>query len=322
VPAHPIFIFQTDEFWLNLHHFLYVLGRAENKETNASRAAVAGAPADQEKGVSTLSSAERAIWSEAVKAYAAGPSKKDLIFDDPMPAVTAALARAGNAPSLTGAGIDPAIASVLERAAPIYRKAWWLRHEEANHAWQTMIQVLVDRHGASVLAYITKAYQMDWPAAGFTVHLSGYSNWAGAYSTRGHLLVVSSLDEATRGTLGLETVFHEGMHQWDEQVFLALRTEARRQNKLVAANLSHALIFFTAGEAVRSVVPAHVPYAIKSGIWERMGGSFKQVLDEVWKPYLDGHGTREEALKELVKRTATEPRPAASPDAVKKPRDQ
>ena len=41
----PIFIFQTDEFWLNLHHFLYVLGRAQNKTSDASREAVIGAPA-------------------------------------------------------------------------------------------------------------------------------------------------------------------------------------------------------------------------------------------------------------------------------------
>ena len=40
-PAHaqaPIFRFETDEFWLNLHKFLYVLGRAQNKAADASRA--------------------------------------------------------------------------------------------------------------------------------------------------------------------------------------------------------------------------------------------------------------------------------------------
>ena len=28
-PGNSIFVFHTDEFWLNLHHFLYVLGRDE-----------------------------------------------------------------------------------------------------------------------------------------------------------------------------------------------------------------------------------------------------------------------------------------------------
>lgn len=35
-PPAPIFVFKTDEFWLNLHHFLSVLGRAANKTADAS----------------------------------------------------------------------------------------------------------------------------------------------------------------------------------------------------------------------------------------------------------------------------------------------
>ena len=41
----PIFIFHADEFWLNLHHFLYVLGRSANKTRDSSREAVVHAPA-------------------------------------------------------------------------------------------------------------------------------------------------------------------------------------------------------------------------------------------------------------------------------------
>ena len=41
--AGPIFRFESDGFWLNLHHFLYVLGRAEAKIADAKREAVAGA---------------------------------------------------------------------------------------------------------------------------------------------------------------------------------------------------------------------------------------------------------------------------------------
>ena len=46
-----IFVFHSDEFWLNLHHFLYVLGRAENKTRDSSRTAVVKAPNDQQQGV-------------------------------------------------------------------------------------------------------------------------------------------------------------------------------------------------------------------------------------------------------------------------------
>jgi hypothetical protein len=347
----PIFVFQTDEFWLNLHHFLYVLGRAENKERDAAREAVARAPADQECGFEKLNVQEQAVWQEAVSSYAKGPSKKDLVFDDPLPAITNALAGAGNAKSLTGSEVDPAIAAVLQRAAPIYRKAWWKNHSQANRRWQKSIQVLVDSYGANVLAFITKAYTMEWRAAGFVVHVSGYSNWAGAYSTKGNLLVLSSQSTELQELYGFETIFHEGMHQWDDQVFEVLRAQAIKLNKFFPRGLDHALIFYTAGEAVRRVVreerarrvarrdafrggvnqqapragvtpeairdkviqsapraPEYVPYAERFGIWNRGLGSLKPALDEIWKPYLDGHGTRDAALAALITRTAIEPK--------------
>src|ERR1043166_1193380 len=301
-----IFVFHTDEFWLNLHHFLYVLGRAQNKARDTSRRAVGNAPKDQDAGFANLTETERATWREAVSFYANDLSKKDAVFDEPLPALTNALAQRGAAESLAGVKVDPAVVSVLERAAPVYRKAWWPAHHTANVAWERTIQKLVDQHGRAILEFITKAYQMNWNPAGFHVHLSGYTNWAGAYSTTGELLVLSSLAEDIRGVYGLETIFHEGMHQWDQQVFEVLREQARTQNKVAPQGLSHAMIFFTAGEAVRHVYPNHVPYAEKFGVWQRGIAAFKTPLDEIWKPYLDGHGTRDEALAALIKRTGIE----------------
>ena len=298
----PIFIFHDDEFWLNLHHFLYVLGRAENKTTDSSRAAVTGAPADQQKGFATLSAKEQALWKDAVLQYAAGLSKKDLIFDDPLPAITSSLARARYAKSLSDAGVDASLAELLTRAAPVYRKAWWARHRAANQAWRKEIESLVKRYGTPVLGFITNAYQMEWPAQGYDVNISAYANWAGAYSTDGNLLVVSSLAEDNHGLAGLEIVFHEGMHQWDEPISAALREQAQRINKTLPGRLSHALIFYTAGAAVQHVIPEHTPYADKAGVWQRGMSREREALVEIWKPYLDGRGTRDEAFGELIKR--------------------
>src|SRR5262245_42818099 len=93
-PPAAIFRFESDEFWLNLHHFLYVLGRAEARMPDIGRDAVAGAPADEARGLEKLSDAERRGWREAVGFYASGPSKKDLVFDRPLAAITGVLADA------------------------------------------------------------------------------------------------------------------------------------------------------------------------------------------------------------------------------------
>jgi hypothetical protein len=295
VGSTPIFKFETDEFWLNLHHFLYVLGRAEAKEQDASREAVAGAPADAEKGLASLSDdGERQAWRAAVTAYAGGLSKKDAVFDPSLPTLTAAIARAGDAATLANqkAGatdaIDAPTRATLESVAPIYRRVWWPAHRASNQAWRAATQTLVDRHGRAILEFLTKAYGQSWPADGYAVHLSRYANWAGAYSTDGQLLVVSTNPDAgTHGLDGLETVFHEGMHQWDDAMIATIKQLASANNVAAPARLSHALIFFTAGDAVKRVVPSHVPYADANGIWRGFAQS-KPAMDEVWKPYLDG----------------------------------
>jgi hypothetical protein len=298
----PIFRMETGEFWVNLHHFLYVLGRAEAGERDATREAVAGAPEDARRAMRGLSAAEREAWAEAVSAYAADLSRKDAVFDDGLPVLVAALAAVDDAPSLRGAGVDPAVAAVLERAAPIYRKAWWPAHRAANEGWATSLQPLIDEHGRGVLAYITRAYGLPWPDDGYPVHVAAYTNWAGAYSTSGNLLMVASLSKGNAGLYGLELTFHEAMHQWDDEVWEALLAHARQQKIRISGNIRHAMIFFTAGEAVRHVVPSHVPYAEAFGIWQRGMGRFKPALDEVWKPWLEGRGTRGAALAALAAR--------------------
>jgi hypothetical protein len=150
-----------------------------------------------------------------------------------------------------------------------------------------------------VLDFITAKYGMKWPANGYPVHVSAYATWAGAYSTAGGLLVVASNPGAgTRGLDGLETVFHEAMHQWDDQMRALL--ERLAAGKHVSRNLSHTLIFYTAGYAVHRVAPEHIPYADAHGVWERGWMRLQAALDKTWKPYLDGHGTRDEALAAAI----------------------
>ena len=71
------------------------------------------------------------------------------------------------------------------------------------------------------------------------------------------------------------------------------------------------MIFFTAGEALRRVDAAYVPYVDRFGIWQfKLSGAalpasrLTQPLLDVWKPYLDGAGTRDAALGALLERAA------------------
>ena len=299
-----LFRFETDDFWLNLHHFLYVLGRAEAKTPDSNRAAVASAPSDAAAGLQELTPGEDRLWGEAVSFYAKGLSLRDAVFDDSASKLTLALAGKRDTSSLAGLDANPEVVRTLQQAAPMYRRAWWPRHHLAKVARRVELQKLVNAHGERVLAFITRAYGMKWPAEGFPVHFSGYANWAGAYSTGGILLVFSSLDSALAGTEGLETIFHEGMHQWDARMIPLLEGHARALRLEVPPRLSHAMIFYTAGEAVRSIFPEHVPYASANGVWKRGLEPLRQALEAAWKPWLEGRGTRDAAIDRLLKRCA------------------
>ncbi len=297
----PIFRFETDGFWLNLHHFLYVLGRVEARMPDIKRDAVAGAPADEAEGLKRLNDSERQAWRTAVTAYANGLSKLETTFDRPVYDVTNALRRASADRDAASLQIDVAVAEALDRAAPIYRKAWWPRHREANRQWRQSMQAPLQQYGPQMLAFVTRAYQEPWMAGGFPVNISGWANWAGAYSTYDSLLVIATLNPGNQGLHGFEIMFHEAMHQWDEEIDDRLRRIARANKLKFNDLLSHAMIFYTTGEAMKSVVPTHVPYAEVAGIWKGRMGSFKPALDALWQPYLDGKTTLDEALLALQK---------------------
>ncbi len=269
---------------------------------DSQRRAVSDAPRDQAEGLSGLTEGERRLWQAAVSFYAQGPSRKDVLFDGEMVAFGQQLVAAGDRPAIDTAGsVDSQVVDTLRRAAPLYRKGWWARHDHANLALINRLSVLVGQHGEAVRAFITRAYREPWPRGGFPVHVAAYANWAGAFSTSAGVLVVSSQDPAVDGLRGLEIIFHEAMHQWDDAIYNALSKQARATGVVVPDTLSHAMIFFTAGQAVRSVSAAHVPYADTEGVWARGLGAFKPALEAAWQPYLDGRGTRDEAIAALLK---------------------
>ena len=291
----PLFTFRAT-VWMNLHHFLYVLGRAQNGTRDSQRRAVSKAPGDAGL-IGSTSAKEHEAWNRAAGYYQKNLSPLDAVFDHDLISVTNALAAAGDAPTLAGVDIPPALRIALEEAAPVYRKLWWERHADSDRVRIQEIETLLARYGQPVSDIITKAYRMEWPPEGLTVQMCAYANWAGAYSTAGRLIVVSSTDDGVAGSEGLETIFHEAMHQWDDAMIPRLREIGARLHVDYPHNLFHSLIFYTAGYATARVVPGHHPYA--DALWAR-GLPGHDELDRYWLPYLRGEGDLQTALNGLV----------------------
>lgn len=294
----PLFTFR-ESFWLNLHHFLYVLGRTRNRAPDSMRGAVAGAPEDR-AGFEDLPGETRSVWESAISTYAKSASTKDLIFDRHLAAVTKAIAEVVENVKALPAAVDADLREAMWAAAPVYRRVWWERHSKANQERVRELGDLLAQYGKTVAGEVSRAYQTQWPTKGFRVDVVAYANWAGAYSTADELIVLASTDPAMAGTQGLESVFHEAMHQWDDAMEARLGKIANRSHARVPRALSHSLIFYTAGYFVAKTVPGHKPYAVINGLWSGGGLVAMDKLDEFWRPYLDGKTALNDAIESLL----------------------
>jgi hypothetical protein len=295
-----LFALQSN-FWVNLHHFLYVTVRA--RRGLDTRSAVTESLADT-AGFGALPASAKADWEAALDHYSRHVAERDILFDSALVAVGYGLSRlTPERPPRTVSGVDSALARVLERAAPVYRAVWWARHDAANRQWIAAARPLLAQHGDSMASWITRAFATRWPDRPVPADVSAYSNWAGAYTTDDpDHITISSLTEANHGTGALEMLFHEVLHTMDRELFERFRTAARAQGKRMPRSPTHAFIFYSAGELARRAIPTHVPYAEAGGLWERSRdmGPMRPLLQRHWQPWLDGRIGLDEALRRIA----------------------
>lgn len=292
-----LFTFHSN-FWLNLHHFLYVSARAR-KGLDATRPAVTRALADT-IGFGALPVSDQNEWRAAVAYYESTLAGRDILFDSGMVAINTRLASADSAETLRGSGLESSLVAMLERAAPMYRRLWWPRHDAANRQWEARIQALLARYGNGLATQETRAFREPWSRTPVRVDVTAYANWAGAYTTRNPShITVSSTDSSNQDDQGLEILFHETLHTMDDTLSSSLNAAFRVHGKTPPRDPTHVFIFYTAGLLTQRTVLGHVPYAQKNGLWARVP-DFRRalpVLQRIWQPYLDGKITFDEAVQ-------------------------
>jgi hypothetical protein len=297
-----LFEFHSD-FWVNLHHFLYVTARAR-AGLDATRSAVTSALSDT-AGFGALSRAQQDAWNDALAYYGRAVASRDILFDSSLVAVNDRLAELETATTVGGTtNLDPGIAAALDRAAPVYRALWWPRHDASNRRWTARAVAVLAEHGDAAARAEAGAFHHSWPATSVRVDVSAYTNWAGAYTTEypSHVNVRSTDTPPSDGPTIFETLFHEVLHTMDDSLFAVLRTSFRASGKRWPRDPTHPFIFYTAGEVTRRLFPGHVPFAEQVGMWTR-NPDFARMLPLLrahWQPCLDARGSLEEAMRRIA----------------------
>jgi hypothetical protein len=135
-----------------------------------------------------------------------------------------------------------------------------------------------------------------------------YGSFTGADSVvdPDHLLI-SSIEPSNAGYAALEMVFHEASHTvfgpgLEGPLWTELEAAAKADGAPLAPNFWHAMLFYTTGSAVKARLAErgidYEQYIYTEGLFERSG--FRQPLERLWQPYVDGRVSRAEALKLIV----------------------
>jgi len=298
----PSFVFHNG-FWLNLHNFLHRAAK-ERRGVNDELPAAMTVAAHDTARTRGLTPPERDAWERALQVYLTYPVALGNT-DSIVSRLNERLAGARDDSDLRDVDIDATVRQALLLAAPVYREVWWAAHDRRNREWIASLRGLLAPRETCLVRFITQGLSADWPAAPVTVDASVYASWFGAYMTQPPVHVtLSSNARGNQGTLGLEVLLHEAGHALLGPLDSALVATAARQGRLLPRELAHLMLFYTAGEAVRTFVPGHVPYAETFGVWKQNASAerYRALLEREWQPHLEGRRALADAVARIVDR--------------------
>ncbi len=294
-PSTPLRFEFHSAFLMNLHHFLVDAARHPGR-IDAVRWSVPPTPAEMD------------AMHEAVAFYAASFAQRDLLFDDPLRDIKHALGRADDArQQADGLGLPPALAAVLDRAAPVYARCLWASHDRVNRDWIAQVQALQGRYGAQIQPRLERIFQARFPESirDDVVFTSG--TFTGGYTDAPPpQTVIPSGRDGYGGLASLEMIWHEAAHAGPGDGLESLfETEAQAMGRPVPDNLWHAALFEAVGATVSEVlardgIAGYVEYAQKNGVYQRAWPAYVPLLRNQWTPWIDGRGSLKGAVDAML----------------------
>jgi hypothetical protein len=273
-------------FWMNLHHALYAAAwdrRPDDGSRAVSRRPVGPLPSSLSAPFST---AERAAWTAAIDYYDRHVADRDLLRGRGMTELKTALAAE--------------LRSVLERAAPVYRRHFWPAHDRSNRAW------IEDTAGRlrSLLPDIVREHERLYGRRWFESPVRVDVVWIGrSYTSLPPHATVDASEAALREWTRVEIVLHEVSHALILPI-QRLLDEALGDRRDKHPALWHVIQFYLSGTALqrqlRSRGIEYTPYLYSTGLFDRAWSQYRKPIEEIWATYVRGEITRAQAIERTV----------------------
>ena len=257
---------------------------------------------------------ERAAWEAAVAAYRQRIGDRNPVRDEPLISLDEALARLAD--DAAPAGLPYAAHDALVAAAPVYRQRLWPVHARGNEFWIAVARGLLAGAGDELVAAHERVYGEPYPAR-VVVDVTPYGGRFSGYTndlTFAHT-VISSRDPDYQAFGALELLLHEASHTvvrpFGGVVGKEIGEAESALGRKAHPQLWHAIQFYTTGELTARVLAARgvdrfVPFVDK-GLWDAAFRGLRDAIVRHWRPYLDGQGTREAAIRAIVEETTKSP---------------
>jgi hypothetical protein len=280
-----------NSFWMSLHQTL-----------------IADAMRSTPRPLPDLTGDEQTAWNQAVGAYRTAGGRGDMTFARPMLITTDGLTQVAD--EAVDPLLDVPLRDALMAAAPIYRRRWWTADAQANGFFIGYAAAMMRDAGAALVRAHEAVYRAKWPDR-VRVYIAPSGGPFGAYTVVGRsggvITTMSSRDAGYSGLRVIEMLLHESSHAivnpTNGPVAAAIAASAKKHGVEAPRDLWHAIIFATSGELTRRAlltrgVPDYVPSSID--LFTRVWPGYRGPVEKSWFSYLDGHGTLEDAIDEVV----------------------
>ena len=216
------------------------------------------------------------------------------------------LAKLGEVSLADPAQIAAAVAE-LAPATPAYEACWWREHDERNRRWIASLMPLLAANEEALRTRLAELY--GWPLArSLPVDVVGYTSAdGGGPVVNPHHLLISSARSWNTGNTALEVLLREASQtifglRTPGPLWQALQTASTSAGKPVPQDFSNLLLLFTTGKAVQArlaeqSVSDYMPYVYREGV---SSAAYREVLERVWQPYVDGRVPMAEAAKQII----------------------
>jgi hypothetical protein len=294
VGASRTFVFYSDVV-TNLHDFLVWNARSQEPVEPASEC------------LANLRAEQRARFEHAREYYAKtfANNAGELV----LLSMRWRLAKSGDIDLADPAQIAATFAE-LAPATPAYEACWWPDHDARNRRWIANLLALLEANESVLRARLAELYGQEL-ARSLPVDVVGYAGFGGAATVvNPHQLLISSASPANAGNSGLEVVFHEASHtifgpRTPGPLWAALQQASSAAAKPLSEDFTHLLLFFTTGKAVQAQLSAqgvqdYDPHVYTEGLVQQSTPAYREALERVWQPYVEGQVSMEEAARQIV----------------------